>query len=170
MPSSVFEATAGGNLRWPGGAARCVLGRSGAVDAAIKREGDGATPLGAWPIRGVYYRPDRLSAPATRLPAIAITPGMGWCDDPAAGDYNRRIALPFAPSHEKLWREDSLYDLIVELGYNDAPVIPGRGSAIFLHVASPAFSPTEGCVATGLSSLLALIAVAAPGDRLAIVR
>ncbi|MEP7210444.1 MAG: L,D-transpeptidase family protein [Alphaproteobacteria bacterium] len=170
MPSSVFEATAGGNLRWPGGTARCVLGRSGVIDALAKSEGDGATPLGFWPMRRVYFRANRISAPHSRLLVQPLTSQMGWCDDPASPDYNHLVALPFTASHEKLWREDRLYDLIVELGYNDAPVVPGLGSAIFLHVAAPEFSPTEGCVATDIVSLLALVAKAAPGDSLAIVR
>jgi L,D-peptidoglycan transpeptidase YkuD (ErfK/YbiS/YcfS/YnhG family) len=168
--TSVFEATAGGNLRWPGGQARCVLGRAGVIEATTKREGDGATPLGAWPMRRVFYRPDRISSPQTHLPVVALAPGMGWCDDPASPDYNHMIVLPFTASHEKLWRADGLYDLIVELGYNDAPVVSGRGSAIFLHVAAPGFSPTEGCVATDINALLSLIALASPGDSLAIVR
>jgi L,D-peptidoglycan transpeptidase YkuD (ErfK/YbiS/YcfS/YnhG family) len=121
-------------------------------------------------MRRVFYRPDRISPPQTRLPVLALAPDMGWCDDPVSPDYNRLIGLPFTASHEKLWREDRLYDLIVELGYNDAPVIAGLGSAIFLHVAAPEFSPTEGCVATDMSSLLSLVAATAPGDRLAIVR
>ena len=171
MPaSSVFEARSGGNLRWPGGRARCVFGRNGAIEASDKREGDGATPLGVWPMRRVYYRAERLLAPPTRLPVQSLDPHSGWCDDPGDPSYNRLIALPFTLSHEKLWRADGLYDLIVALGYNDAPVVAGRGSAIFLHVAQPAWSPTEGCVATDLAALHALIGQATPGDCLAIVR
>jgi L,D-peptidoglycan transpeptidase YkuD (ErfK/YbiS/YcfS/YnhG family) len=169
-PSSVFEATAGGNLRWPGGAAQCVLGRKGVIAASAKREGDGATPLGVWPMRRIYFRADRLAAPLTLLPVLPLNEQSGWCDDPGSPDYNRPVTLPFAASHEKLWREDRLYDLIVALGYNDAPVVAGRGSAIFLHVAAPARSPTEGCVATDIAPLLALVATARPGDSLAIVR
>jgi len=169
-PSSVFEATAGGNLRWPGGAGRCVFGRNGAIAASAKREGDGATPIGEWPMRRIYYRPDRLGAPRSRLPVEALNPQSGWCDDPGSSSYNQAIALPFTLSHEKLWRADGLYDVIVALGYNDAPVVAGRGSAIFLHIAAPNWSPTEGCVATDLAALLALAGQAAPGDSLAIVR
>jgi L,D-peptidoglycan transpeptidase YkuD (ErfK/YbiS/YcfS/YnhG family) len=170
MAISVFEATAGGNLQWPGGNARCVLGRSGVIEATDKREGDGATPLGVWPLRRIFFRPDRHTVPSTRLPVEALNPNLGWCDDPSSPDYNRLVAMPFTASHENLWRDDHLYDVMVELGYNDQPVVAGRGSAIFLHVAAPGLTPTEGCVATDLSSLIALIAQAAPGDRLAIVR
>jgi L,D-peptidoglycan transpeptidase YkuD (ErfK/YbiS/YcfS/YnhG family) len=87
-----------------------------------------------WPVRRVYYRPDKGPAPETGLPVIALKPGDGWCDDPGEPLYNRLVPLPCPGSHERLWREDGLYDLIAELGYNDDPVVAGRGSAIFLHV------------------------------------
>jgi L,D-peptidoglycan transpeptidase YkuD (ErfK/YbiS/YcfS/YnhG family) len=157
-----------GWLAWPGGGAACVFGRSGVSAAETKTEGDGATPLGAWPLREVFYRPDRLSRPDTRLPATALTPAMGWCDDPASPLYNQRVALPFAASHEMLWREDGVYDLIVPLGYNDDPVRPGAGSAIFLHLKRTDGAPTQGCVATDRDALLALLRVAKPGDALTI--
>jgi L,D-peptidoglycan transpeptidase YkuD (ErfK/YbiS/YcfS/YnhG family) len=163
-----FEATASGQLRWPGGAHRCALGRGGVKSAKEKREGDGATPLGVWPLRRVFFRPDRTFAPATALPVDPLIREMGWCDDPASGDYNRLIALPFTASHEALWRQDELYDLIIVLGYNDAPPQPGLGSAIFLHVAHADFSPTEGCIATSLDALAALLAEAKRGDELAV--
>jgi len=114
---------------------------------ADKREGDGASPIGAWPVRRVYYRPDKGPAPETGLPVIALKPGDGWCDDPRELFYNSLVPLPCSGSHERLWREDGLYDLIAELSYNDDPVIAGKGSAIFLHVARPGYLPTDGCVA-----------------------
>lgn len=165
-----FEADSRGRLRWSGHDARCSLGRGGVVDAELKREGDGATPLGVWPMRQVFFRPDRLAAPATRLPAIPLSPSFGWCDDPDEDLYNRLVVLPFPASHEELWREDHIYDLIVALGYNDDPVVPDRGSAIFLHIARPDFPPTEGCVACTQEDLLELLKTAKPGDALAIVR
>lgn len=163
-----FEAMASGQLRWPGGAHRCALGRGGVKSAEEKREGDGATPLGVWPMRRVFFRPDRTPQPATALQIDPLTPQMGWCDDPASRDYNTLVALPFAASHENLWRPDELYDLIVVLGFNDAPPQPGLGSAIFLHVAHADFTPTEGCVAASPTALLALLAHAQPGDALAV--
>jgi L,D-peptidoglycan transpeptidase YkuD (ErfK/YbiS/YcfS/YnhG family) len=117
-------------------------------------------------MREVFWRPDRIARPATGLTLRAIGPDMGWCDDPASPDYNRCVALPFAARHERLWREDHLYDLIVVLGWNDAPPVAGMGSAIFLHVAAPDMTPTEGCVATDIGSLLALVAAAQEGDAL----
>jgi L,D-peptidoglycan transpeptidase YkuD (ErfK/YbiS/YcfS/YnhG family) len=147
--------------RWP-----CALGRAGVT--AHKREGDGATPVGVWPLRRVLYRPDRLpDAPqtgASGLPVLALAPDMGWCDDPAHADYNRPVTLPHPAGHEHLWRDDALYDVIVVLGHNDAPPRPGAGSAIFLHCALPdgagrhGLKPTAGCVALPRDRLLALLA------------
>lgn len=168
MADSRYIAESSGVLRWPGGAARCALGGSGVVPASHKREGDRASPAGIWPMRQVFWRPDRLARPDTSLPAEALIPEAGWCDDPASPLYNRPVLTPFAMSHENLWREDHVYDLIVPLGYNDDPVIPSAGSAIFLHLARPDYSPTEGCVACALPDLLALLATAKPGDALEI--
>lgn len=165
-----FEATSAGVLRWNSRESRCALGRSGVIAADAKREGDGATPLGLWPMRRIFWRPDRIAKPAAHLPVIPLDPDMGWCDDPSHADYNKLVQLPFSAGHERLWREDHIYDLIVVLGYNDDPVIPGRGSAIFLHLARPDFSPTEGCIACTRDDLLDILRLAQPGDRLRIVR
>lgn len=170
MGETRFSAESSGRLLWPGGSARCALGRGGVIPADAKREGDGASPLGIWPMRQVFWRPDRLACPETAVPTEAMIPEAGWCDDPASPLYNCPVLLPFPMSHERLWREDSVYDVIVALGYNDAPVIPGRGSAIFLHLARPDYSPTEGCVACALPDLIALLAMAKPGDSLEIRR
>ncbi|MBI2235681.1 MAG: L,D-transpeptidase family protein [Magnetospirillum sp.] len=153
-----------GRLTWDSGGAVCALGRAGV--RADKREGDGATPVGCFRLKRVFYRPDRLAAPVTGLPRQALDPGMGWCDDPAHPDYNRPVRLPHAASCERMWRDDSLYDVVVELGHNDDPPLPGMGSAIFLHVAKPDYAGTEGCVALALADLLAVLAVCRPGDRL----
>lgn len=155
-------------LRWSGHEVRCALGRSGVTPAESKREGDGASPIGIWPIRQVLWRADRLARPETRLPLIEIIPEAGWCDDPADPFYNRPVILPYPASHEKLWREDRVYDVIVELGYNDDPAVTGKGSAIFLHVARPDYSPTEGCVACALPDLLTLLSDAKTGDAVEI--
>lgn len=158
--------TPDGILQFGGLRFRCALGKGGVRPEADKREGDGATPLGRYPIRQVLYRPDRLAAPETRLPLQVLTPQDGWCDDPADTAYNRFVTLPYAGSHEKLWREDHVYDVIAVLGHNDDPPVPGLGSAIFLHVARPDYSGTEGCVALALPDLLALLAVIKPTTHL----
>lgn len=165
--SDIF-VTPDGFLQFGGLRFRCALGKGGVLPEADKREGDGATPLGRYPIRQVWYRADRLGqAPQTRLPLRALKPEDGWCDDTGDLDhYNRHVTLPYPGSHEKLWREDHVYDVIVELGHNDDPPVPGMGSAIFMHVARADYSGTEGCVALALADLLALLAVVKPSTHL----
>jgi len=154
--SGTARVTADGLLRFQGQTLRCALGQGGI--SASKREGDGATPTGLLPIRRVFWRADRGARPATTLPAEPIAPDDGWCDDPADAAYNTRIRLPHAARHERLWREDAVYDVIGVLGWNDTPVQRGRGSAIFLHVARPGLAPTEGCVALPEAELRRLLA------------
>jgi len=144
-----------GWLSFEGFRFRCALGKGGVT--ADKREGDGATPLGRFPLRQLLYRPDKLSAPACKLIRAAIAPHDGWCDDPGHPDYNKAVRLPHPARCEKMWRDDDCYDLVVPLGYNDDPPVPGLGSAIFLHVARPDYSPTEGCVALDRDDLLTLL-------------
>jgi len=97
-----------------------------------------------------------------------IAPDDGWCDAPGDPNYNRRITFPFAASAEHLWREDRVYDVVVVLGYNDDPPVPGKGSAIFLHLARPGYTPTEGCVALGEADMEAFLARVKPGDSVRI--
>ena len=130
---------------------RAALGRGGVRQA--KREGDGATPIGVLPLRRVLYRADRVRAPGCAVAVEPIAPNDGWCDDPNEADYNRMIRLPHDGHYEELWRQDGVYDLIGVLGWNDAPVQRGRGSAIFLHIASTDFAPTLGCIALALQDL-----------------
>jgi L,D-peptidoglycan transpeptidase YkuD (ErfK/YbiS/YcfS/YnhG family) len=156
-----WHATLGEAGDWP-----CAIGRGGITDA--KREGDGATPIGCWPLRRVLYRPDRLSQPDTQLPIAPLSPEDGWCDDPGHVAYNRQVRRPFSASHEALWRDDGIYDIIVILGHNDDPPVPGAGSAIFLHVARPHYGPTAGCVALALDDLLSVLRMVGPGDRLCV--
>jgi L,D-peptidoglycan transpeptidase YkuD (ErfK/YbiS/YcfS/YnhG family) len=145
---------------------RCALGRTGI--SGDKHEGDGATPAGSFVLRRVIYRPDREPQPQTALPCQAMTPDDGWCDDPADPAYNQRVRLAYRASAENLWRADHVYDLIVVLGYNDAPVVKGRGSAIFLHMAQPDFAPTAGCVALAREDLLAMLGEADAGSRVVV--
>jgi L,D-peptidoglycan transpeptidase YkuD (ErfK/YbiS/YcfS/YnhG family) len=161
-----IRVSAASELRWEGHTYRCALGRTGVrVD---KREGDGATPAGRFPLRRVLYRRDRLSTPTTLLPVAPLTPEDGWCDDTADPQYNRPVRLPYAGRHEELWRADTLYDVIVVVGHNDAPVIAGMGSAIFMHVASADYRPTQGCVALARQDLLDILASAGPDIALEI--
>ena len=146
----------------------CALGRGGVVAAAAKREGDGATPLGAWPLRRLHFRPDRLAPPDSDVERRAIRSDDGWCDDPSDAAYNRLVKLPYPARHERLWREDHLYDLVAELGYNDAPPRAGAGSAIFLHLARPDYAPTEGCVALARDDLLRVVELLEPDSRVVV--
>ena len=157
-----------GRMAGPMFDAPCRLGAGGVVAASEKREGDGASPAGVWPVRRVFYRPDKVAKPLTQLEVIPLDPQMGWCDAPDHAHYNKLVRLPFAASHEKMWRSDELYNIVVELGYNDAPAVAGKGSAIFLHVWRSQDTPTRGCVATDQRQLLLWLRGAAPGDTLEI--
>ncbi len=161
-----IRVSADGWLAWRDRRVRCALGRS-AVSTA-KREGDGATPAGTFPLRRVLYRPDRTDPPKTALPMSPLRPDDGWSDDPEDPLYNRPVRLPHGFRAETLWRDDEIYDVIVILGHNDDPPLPGAGSAVFLHVARPGWTPTRGCVALALPDLLDLLAEAAPGDVITI--
>jgi len=153
-------------LNWGSGERRAAVGKSG-IGNKIS-EGDGITPAGSFAFRRVLYRGDRLARPATKLPALAIARDDGWCDAPLDPAYNRPVKLPYRSSAEALWRDDHLYDLLVVVGFNDAPVVPGAGSAIFLHVARPDYGSTNGCVAIAIDDLRQLVRVLAPGDRISI--
>lgn len=155
-----------GILRAAGLMLPCALGRSGMV--RDKREGDGATPIGTFPLRRLFVRPNRAAAPATGLETVALSPDMGWCDDPADPQYNRLVPLPFAASHERMWRDDAVYDYVVEIGYNDDPPAAGLGSAIFLHLARDDYAPTEGCVAIAAAHMRLLLPALRRGSVIAI--
>jgi L,D-peptidoglycan transpeptidase YkuD (ErfK/YbiS/YcfS/YnhG family) len=128
-----------------------------------KHEGDQCTPIGLLPLRRVLYRADRVARPRAAVPVEPLAPTDGWCDDPAHADYNTMVTLPHPARHEALWRADAVYDVIGVLGWNDQPVVRGRGSAIFLHVARPDYAPTQGCVALALADVLALLAAGCTG-------
>lgn len=136
---------------------RCALGRSGV--AAIKREGDGASPRGRWRARLAFYDAAQVSRPATGLPVRAVADDDGWCDAPLDRNYNRQVWLPYPASAERLRRDDGLYDYVVVVDYNERPRARGRGSAIFLHVARPDYAPTEGCVALSREHLKRVLAL-----------
>ena len=138
------------------GVKRAAIGR-GCV-RPLKREGDGGTPLGRFPIRLVLYRADRMNRPRTTLSVRAIRAHDGWCDEPRDRNYNRLVRLPTKRSAEGLMREDALYDLVLVLGYNDRPRIRGKGSAIFVHLARDGYKPTEGCIAFSRRDLVGVLA------------
>ena len=167
------HATAG-KLTYKDRAFLCALGRSGVIPASDKREGDGATPAGRYPLRRVWIRKDKFPEGMPRCEGleVRITSVLdGWSDDANSANYNRPIVLTFdeagkdvtKESHERLWHEDDLYDVVVEIGYNDNPPVPGKGSAIFMHVAREKMTPTDGCIALQKSDLVDLIGMIEPG-------
>lgn len=166
----LFRAHADGRFELEGRTLRCAIGKAGAIAAKDKREGDGKSPLGVWPIREVWYRPDVYTqGPTTALSVRATRPEDGWCDAPGDPNYNRPVVLPYPASAERMWRDDAVYDLVVILGHNDEPPVPGMGSAIFMHLAREGYPGTEGCVALARADLEAVLAVAKPGDAVEIV-
>ena len=135
-----------------------AIGKNGFASADDKREGDGMTPLGAWPVRQIFYRADRITMPnAMMMQTHPISSEMGWCDDPGQQDYNQLVQLPFDGAHEVMMRDDHAYDVVVTLGYNDAPPVPGRGSAIFFHILHEGKNHTEGCVAISRDDMLNIL-------------
>lgn len=145
---------------------RVAIGRSGI--SPDKREGDGRTPAGRWRILALLYRRDAGPRPATRLPCRAIARDDGWCDARDHRLYNRPVRLPFPASHECLWRDDDVYDLVLVLDHNTRPRVMGRGSAVFVHLARPGFRATEGCVALARGEMRRLLARLRPGAKIVI--
>ena len=133
----------------------CRVGRAGFSNT--KREGDGYTPTGSWQLLKVYYRSDRIRRPSTSLPCVAITADMGWSDDTTDPAYNQLVKTPYPFSHEQLFREDTLYDLLITINHNTNPIVPGKGSAIFIHQMHENETPTAGCLALRLHDLIHVV-------------
>lgn len=134
----------------------CALGRGGI--SANKREGDGATPLAAMRILSGYFRNDHFGqARRSPLAMAPIGPDLGWCEVPDDRNYNRPVRIPYGASHERMRRDDRLYDACLVLDWNIAPRRRGRGSAIFFHLARPGFTPTQGCVAVSARTMARLL-------------
>jgi L,D-peptidoglycan transpeptidase YkuD (ErfK/YbiS/YcfS/YnhG family) len=156
----------GGNLYWPGGKTRAAIGAAGI--SSIKTEGDKATPAGTFQLPFGMYRPDRIKLPDTSLPITPLRQAHAWVDDPDDLKYNQLVELPYSAHSEEMWRADGIYDLLVVVGYNMNPTRPGAGSAIFLHIARPHLTPTEGCIAIERGVLLKLLPLLGPGSTLTI--
>jgi len=134
---------------------RCALGKAGVKKK--EKEGDNITPKGIFKITRIYYRADKIKNILTSIKKVKIKKNMGWCDDPNSSSYNKQIKLPSKYSHEKLYRKDDLYDLVLVLNYNANPVIKNKGSAIFLHIAKDSYKKTKGCIALKKNHLIELI-------------
>ncbi len=151
----------------------CRTGRGGYISADKGREGDEKTPTGDYIVRFGFYRADRLPDAnrfplPTKLTMRPLQEDDGWCDDPDHPAYNRFIALPFESSHEKLWREDGAYDVILVINHNDTPPEPGLGSAVFIHIAQPDDRQTLGCIAVTPDVMVKLLTAIGPGTKLRI--
>jgi L,D-peptidoglycan transpeptidase YkuD (ErfK/YbiS/YcfS/YnhG family) len=134
---------------------RCALGKAG-INKKIK-EGDNITPKGIFKITKIYYRSDKIKNIKTNLTKIKITKNMGWCDDPKSQFYNKQIKLPSKLGHEKLYRNDRLYDLIGVLNYNTNPILRNKGSAIFMHISQNSYKKTKGCIALKKKDLIKIL-------------
>jgi len=134
---------------------KCAIGKNGIAEN--KTEGDGKTPKGCFEIRKVLYRKDRIEKLQTDLSVEEIQENDAWCDDVNDENYNQQIKLSHNTSHEKLWRDDEIYDIVVVLGYNDNPMVSRKGSAIFIHIARQSYSPTAGCIAFNKEDLLEIL-------------
>ena len=161
-----LRVDASGMLRWNDACFPCAIGKNGISQNKI--EGDGTTPLGDFPLRRVLYRPDRLSPPRSALPTAPLSPRDGWCNDPSHSLYNHQVRQPVQASCELLWRTDGIYDLIIVLGHNDSPVVPGAGSALFLHVAAENLKATKGSIALRQNDLLTILGSCDPCARLCV--
>ena len=133
---------------------KCAIGKAGIRKK--KKEGDNITPKGIYKIIKIYYRDDRIKKISSKFKLIKITKKMGWCDDPKSKKYNRLIKLPNKYSHEKLYKKNNTYDLLLVLDYNMKPIVKNKGSAIFIHVAKRNYKPTAGCIALKKKDLLKL--------------
>ena len=144
----------------------CKIGLNGFVNKHKKKEGDLKTPIGKWKIKSIFYRHDKLSLQKAiqkkRLKLNIISKKCIWCDDPTSSYYNKYVSInnfvnSFEQSHEKLWRQDNTYDLIIEINYNQKPIIAGKGSAIFIHCNSKDALSTKGCISLDKKDLIFLI-------------
>ena len=144
---------------------KCAVGKKGIGNK--RKEGDLITPKGQFKIKYILYRKDRLNI-STKLKKKVIKKNMGWCDDPKSSHYNKLVRLPFAYKHEKLFKKENIYDIILVLNYNMSPIKKNKGSAIFIHVAKNNFKKTEGCVAIKKLSLVKLIGKINPNTKVKI--
>ena len=144
----------------------CIFGRDGVTENKI--EGDWKTPTGTFPIRKIYYRNDRIEKLETKIESTPISQDDIWCDDSQTPEYNTITKLPFSGSHENLWRDDELYDMVIVIGYNDKPAIPNKGSAIFIHLIKENMQYTKGCIAIKKEDMLSLIKKITPETKIEI--
>jgi L,D-peptidoglycan transpeptidase YkuD (ErfK/YbiS/YcfS/YnhG family) len=133
---------------------RCCIGKNGLTK--FKKEGDCRTPKGTFKLEHLYYRKDKIDKPKTKLKCVVIKSNMGWCDDIKNKNYNKLVKVNKSFSHEKLFRKDKKYDLMIPIKYNFNKIIRGKGSCIFLHLTQN-YKPTAGCIALKKKDFLILL-------------
>ena len=153
--NNLISVTPDGRLSFKKKVFKCAIGKSGVTER--KREGDGATPVGTFPIREIFYRADRIAKPKSQLAISELKQNDGWSDDPENPNYNKKVSLLQNGRAEHLWRTDHAYDIIVVIGYNDAPIRISNGSAIFMHLANDGYQKTRGCIALKYLDLLDIL-------------
>ena len=144
-----------GHLKYKNLKFKCSLGKAGIGEKM--KEGDKITPKGTYEIVAIYFRSDRIKKISSKFKLIKIKKNMGWCDDPKSKKYNQLIKLPNMYRHEKLYRKDNVYDLILALNYNMRPIMKNKGSAIFIHIANKNYKSTAGCIGLKKTHLINLV-------------
>ena len=146
---------------------RCSFGKNGI--GIKKKEGDGITPRGIFKLTKIFYREDKVKNIKTRINKFKIKKNMGWCDDPKSKFYNKLIKLPSKLGHEKLYRKDNIYNIVIVLNYNMDPIIKNKGSAIFIHVAKKNYKETQGCISLKQEELIKLIQIVKRNQKIRII-
>ena len=142
-------------LLYKGYKLKCSIGKSGVTQS--KKEGDLTTPKGLFELGLLYYRKDKIKLLKCKIKKRAIKKGMGWCNDSKSKKYNQEISFPFKYGAEKLYRKDKIYDIFINIKYNQLPIVKGKGSAIFLHLSNKKYKPTSGCVAIQKKDFLEIL-------------
>ena len=142
-------------LLYKGYKLKCSIGKSGITHS--KKEGDLTTPKGLFGLGLLYYRKDKIKLLKCKIKKRAIKKGMGWCNDSKSKKYNQEISFPFKYGAEKLYRKDKIYDIFINIKYNQLPIVKGKGSAIFLHLSNKKYKPTHGCVAIQKKDFLKIL-------------
>ena len=133
---------------------KCSIGKNGSTSNKI--EGDRKTPKGIYSLGPLFYRKDKFRNPETKIRKIHIKKSMGWCDDVNNKNYNRLIKINKNIKHEKLFRKDKIYDLMVPINYNIDKPIRKKGSAIFIHLTTN-YKKTLGCIALKETDFLTIL-------------
>ena len=145
---------------------KCSIGKNGRTKN--KTEGDKKTPRGIFSIGNLFFRSDRLNIPSTKLKTVVIKKLDGWCDDLNFPEkYNKLIKINKKIKHEKLFRKDHKYDLLIPIKYNFIKPKINKGSCIFLHLTND-YKPTAGCIAIKKKDFLVLIKLIKPNSKIQI--